>query len=178
MNNSGTQDVSQILADALERIAELERKVLVLGDDAPADEGCCTVLCCNDAPSDDLATSEEADYCGVTLEETAGSALRLVTFGIVVVRAQVGAVAFDASVVVDSTEYLERSRHFLTMAANDEVTVPVLNTIDVSTPNPLVAIRVRNLGTPTIRVRYVNVATLVYGVRDGSTACGELAGTL
>ena len=170
--------IENILNSYARRLEELERRVLVLGDDPTDEIGCCTVLCCNDHPNFDQATGVSHTYCAVTLEESAGDALRLAIHGFVVVSAQAaGAVQFDVGASVDGTAYLERGKHRETMASGDVVTIPVLTTVDSNATGPTVSLVVRNQDVTTIRVLAVGLQVLVYGVRDGSQACGQTAGT-
>lgn len=160
------------------RLEEIERRVLTLGDEPPEEGGCCVVLCCNDSPAEDLEVGQTGTYCSVSLEETPGDAIRLAVNATVTIQAvDAGQVLLDAAVSVNGTVYLERSDLVLTMAAGDKIPISVTNVIDVNDPDPAVAIVVRNLNTPTIRIVKLNLQVLVYGVRDGSTACGEVAGT-
>lgn len=178
MNNSGTPDLPAYVVDLIERVTELERRVLVLGDEPPADGGCCTVLCCNDNPGTTLTAGSSATFCAVTLEDTAGSALRLVVIGTVdVVLSDVagGAWSFQGSAAIGGVSYLEYERFARTVGAQgDEITVPIVNVIDVNVPGPVVSLKVQNLGAPSITVARTNIAVMVYGVRDGSSACGEI----
>lgn len=174
----GDLDLAAYVADLRARVAELERKVLVLGDDPPGDEGCCTVLCCDSTPAATLATGESALYCETPLEDTAGVATRLVVIGFVTVHAvSAGQVTWDLAAAVDGQAYLYRPRFNRALATDDEATLTVVNTIDTTATAPTVSLRVRNLNTISFVVTYVNLACLVYGVHDGSTACGQSAGT-
>lgn len=177
-NELAIPTAGDILTNHVDRLVELERRVLTLGDEPPEEGGCCGVLCCNDNPSDTLATGESFDYCAVTLEESPGEAIRLAFNGFVVVQASSsGVVQFDVTAIVAAQAYLERATWRQTLAANDIVTVPMTNTIDTAAAAPVSALRVRNLGSPSIVVLAVNLRVDVYGIRDGSTACGEIAGT-
>lgn len=177
-NNTGTADIAGQVADALERIAELERKVLVLGDEPPEDPGCCTVLCCDTTPGATLTSGQSALYCATTLENTAGVATRIVVIGFVTLHAAAdGQVIWDLAAAVDSQAYLYRPRFNRTLVTGDQCTLTVVNTIDTNATAPVVSLKVRNLNTVSIVVDYVNLAGLVYGVRDGSSACGQSAGT-
>lgn len=177
-NNSGTQDMAGMLAEALERIGELERKVLALGDEPPADEGCCTVLCCDSAPAATLTTGQADFYCETPLEDTAGNATRIVVIGFVTVHATgAGNLIWDLAASVDGAAYLYRPRCNRTVLSGDQFSLTVVNTIDTSSTAPVVSLKVRNLSTVSFVVDYANVVGLVYGVRDGSAACGEAPGT-
>lgn len=157
-----------------DRLGEIERRVLTLGDEPPEEGGCCVVLCCNDAPADELEVGEQETYCLVDLEETPGDAIRLaVNATVTIVAVDSGQIIVDAAVAVSSTVYVERSSLILTMAAGDTIPISVTNVVDTNDATPSVGIVVRNLNTPTIRVQSINLQVLVYGVRDGSTACGE-----
>lgn len=178
MNNQGVADMPAYVADLIERVIELERKVLVLGDDPPEDAGCCTVLCCDATPGATLGSGASDLYCAQTLENTAGVATRLVIVGFVTARASgAGQVIWDLAAAVDSQAYLYRPRFNRTLISGDQCTLTVVNTIDTNATAPVVSLKVRNLNTTSIIVDYVNLACLVYGVRDGSAACGESAGT-
>jgi len=170
-------DTGSHLSALYERVAELERRVMAF-DTPDAEEGCCTVLCCNDQPGDALGAGEFFDYCTVTLEETAGVATRLAINGDAVVRADAaGQIIFDVAAVVSGQAYFERPIWDMTMASGGRTSLHVTNTIDTNDASPTVSIRVRNLNTVAITVIAVNLQVLVYGVRDGSVACGESAGT-
>ena len=177
-SNTGTIDLAGYVSDLRERVLELERKVLVLGDEPPGDEGCCTVLCCDSAPGTSLTTGQSSLQCARTLEETAGVATRIVVIGFVTVTASAGGnMVWDLAATVDSQAYLFRPRFNRTVVTNDQSTLTVVNTIDTNATAPVVSLKIRNLSTVTFSITYVNMAALVYGVRDGSTACGESAGT-
>lgn len=168
-----------VIVNHVGRLEELERRVRSLDDDPPDDAGgCCGVLCCDDESHTTVVTGDHLDECSVTLESSPGDATRLAFSAHVVVQAvSSGLVVFDVAALVDGQPYLSRPSWQQTLAANDVVTVPLVNTIDTNATAPVCAVRIRNLGTPSISVLGVNLRVDVYGVRDGSLACGHSAGT-
>ena len=165
-NELAIPDTGTILSNHVRRLEELERRVLTLGDDPPGEEGqCCGVLCCDDEAHTTQATGVSHDYCSVTLESSPGDATRLAFSAHVVVQAvSSGLVVFDVAAVVDGQAYLSRATWQQTLAANDVVTVPLVNTIDTNATAPVCAVRVRNLGTPSIQV-LANNQVDAYGIR-------------
>lgn len=172
----GIPDDRKKMAELERRIENLERRALSLT--APVTSGgCCDLFCCNSTPIDTLDIGEVGQYCSIDIDEQAGIGLRL-DLDCMVVLESAGTGGVDAIVTfaVDGSVFVEEAREARGMTTSDIFTLSNTMVVDTLSSAPNVVVYVQNLNVTTINVLAVNLKVRV-GPKDGSTACGEVAGT-
>lgn len=167
------------IAAMLRRIENLERRAPQFVTPEP-ELGCCTLYCCDYSLGETVNTGEIKTFCEFTPDPVGGAGMRLNIYGWVrlfcLATGSFGAVAFTT---VDATTYDSAPRWDLFSAIHDgdRLTFPIGNTIDVTTPDPVIALRVQNLNTISFRIEEAH-AVLEVRSKDGSSSCGHVhAGT-
>ena len=143
-------------------------------------EGCCAHYCCLDDTGYTVTPGSIQDTCQFEPDPVGGTGLRLKYDGWMRVRVvSTGSVSMVAWADVNGTAYDGAPKVTAQSGpqANDEFTIPLGGTIDVPIPDPVLTIRMQNLGGVNLQVVQVYTDLQVLPI-EGDTSCGHAhAGT-
>lgn len=168
----------RLLAEALRRIENLERRAPLFDSSHPT-YGCCALYCCSEQPFTSLTTIGQSTHaCTIDVDEPTANGTRLLCVGLIMIRAtEAGTMNMLWGVEVEGTVYAQQPQESHTVANGDLYTVPVHNVIDSAVPDPTVSVFIQNVGVTDTRIDAVSFSVQVFTNLEGSVSCGTVAGT-
>lgn len=142
-------------------------------------EGCCGTFCCLDSSGHTVTIGSIQDTCVFEPDPVGGTGVRLKLSGwLRVAAASAGTFAVVIWSDIDGTAYDGAPKEVHgTVASGDEWTIPLGGTYDVDVPDPVLTVRLQNLGGIDVVIHQV-YAELEVLPREGDDACGNAhAGT-